>query len=464
MNATQFLLILYARKWLILGVLLSTVVVVAAISLLLPKEYTATTVLIIDTKSKDPLLGQFLPSQLTPAYMTTQADIINSDPVASRVVEGLKLAEIPGTREQFMEDTKGEGEINRWLGELLQRKLKVEHTRVSSLLSIKFTGSDPKFSAIIANAFAKAYIETSLDLRTQPSKQNAFWFERQITQLRADLDQAQQKLTAYQRENSLVDSEERVDVENRKLSSLADQMIAAQSASLDASSRINDGSSMPEVINNPVIQNLKGQLAQGESKLSELSKRVGTNHPGYIQLLAEVGSYKARLASEIVVATRSVSATAGAARRRMGDMGSAFDLQKTKMLALKQQRETGMILARDVGNAQSIYDLALQRYGQSRMEAQSTQNEISVLSPALAPTKPSKPRLIFNVLLAVLFGTLLGVGVCVLVELLDRRVRAGSDVITALGIPVLAELPRKSGVYRLVRRIIGRKRFSMARA
>ncbi|OYY57708.1 MAG: hypothetical protein B7Y50_14840, partial [Hydrogenophilales bacterium 28-61-11] len=50
MNFTQFLLILNARKWIILGVLLFTVAVTAAVSLLLPKEYTATATLIIDSK------------------------------------------------------------------------------------------------------------------------------------------------------------------------------------------------------------------------------------------------------------------------------------------------------------------------------------------------------------------------------------------------------------------------------
>ena len=134
MNFTQFLLILNARKWIILGVLLFTVAVTAVVSLLLPKEYTATTTLIIDSKSKDPFTGQLLPSQMFPGYMATQIDVIKSCQVAQKVVRELKLAENPATREQFMEATEGKGTIEQWLGDLLLKKLDAEPSRESSVI------------------------------------------------------------------------------------------------------------------------------------------------------------------------------------------------------------------------------------------------------------------------------------------------------------------------------------------
>ena len=462
MNFTQFLLILNARKWIILGVLFVTVATTAAVSLWLPKEYTATATLIVDSKSKDPFTGQLLPAQMFPGYMATQVDVIKSPQVATRVVQGLKLADAPGTREQFMEATEGKGSIEQWLGDVLLKKLDVEPSRESSIFRVNFTGTNPEFSAIIANAFAKAYIETNLDLRVAPAKQTAAWFDQQIAQLRDDLDQAQQKLTAYQREKGLVESDERLDVEPRRMAELSAQMIAAQSASYDASSRARDSASMPEVINSPVVQNLKAQVAQGEGKLAELSNRVGANHPDYIRLKAEVDSYKARLANELNTATRGVGATAGAARQRFGELTAAFERQKTRVLGLKQEREEATRLARDVENAQRVYDSALQRYGQTRMEAQSTQTDIAVLTPAVPPTEPSKPRVFLNILLSIFLGTLLGVGTGFFVELLDRRVRSGQDIAAGLDIPVLAEVKKAGGLMANLRRIFRRNRPAVA--
>jgi len=461
MNFTQFLLILNARKWIILGVLLLTVAVTTIVSLLLPKEYTATTTLIIDSKSKDPLTGQLLPSQLFPGYMATQIDVINSNRVASKVVAELKLADSPGTREQFLKATEGKGDINQWLSDLLQKKLHAEPSRESSTISLDFSGADPRFAAAMANAFAKAYIETSLDLRQVPAKQTAEWFDQQIVQLREKLDQAQQKLTAYQREKGIVESEERLDVETRRLGDLAAQMVGAQSSAFDASSRMRDSASLPEVTNNPVVQGLKAQIAQGEGRLADLAKRVGVNHPEYQRTQAEVNSYKAKLATELNTATRGVGATAGAARQRVNELSAAFERQKTKVLGLKQQREEATLLARDLDNAQRIYDSALQRYGQSRMEAQSTQTDIAVLNPAVPPTKPSKPNVFLNILLSLFLGTLLGVGIGFLVELLDRRVRSGQDI-AGLEIPVLAEVTKKGRRLEKLRQLFRRNRPALA--
>lgn len=458
MNFTQFLLILNARKKIILGVLLFTVAITAAVSLLLPKEYTATTTLIIDSKSKDPFTGQLMPLQMFPGYMATQVDIINSSNVASKVVRELKLADNPGTHEQFMLATEGKGDINQWLGDLLLKKLSVEPSRESNAIAINFSGATPQFAAVLANSFAKAYIETSTELRLEPAKQTAAWFDQQIIQLRQKLDEAQQKLTAYQREKGIVESDERLDVETRRMGDIASQMVAAQSVAFDASSRTRDSASLPEVINNPVVQGLKASVSQGEGKLADLAKRVGVNHPDYQRTLAEVNTYKVKLANELNLATRGVGATAGAAQQRYNELNAAFAKQKAKVLGLKQQREEASLLARDVQNAQQIYDAALQRYGQSRMEAQSTQTDIAVLNPAVAPSEPSKPRVFLNILLSLFLGTLLGVGSGFLVELLDRRVRSGHDIAAGLEIPVLAEVTKKGRRLDVLARMFRRNR------
>jgi uncharacterized protein involved in exopolysaccharide biosynthesis len=104
---------------------------------------------------------------------------------------------------------------------------------------------------------------------------------------------------------------------------------------------------------------------------------------------------------------------------------------------------------RDLDNAQRSYDSALQRYGQTQLEAQSTQTEIAVLNPAVPPLKPASPKLLLNLVLAVFLGGMLAVGMAFLMEMLDRRVRDPRDVTDLLGVPVLGVLgaapARRSG-------------------
>jgi succinoglycan biosynthesis transport protein ExoP len=157
MSFSQFLLILRARRWILIATVLLTVSVTLVVSLLLPKTYKATASLLLNYKGMDPVTGLTMPGQLLPGYMATQIDIISSKNVALRVVDRLRLAESPSVVAQFQEATGGKGTVRDWLAELLIAKLDVNPSRESSVVEVGFKGSDPEFVAAVANAFAEEY-------------------------------------------------------------------------------------------------------------------------------------------------------------------------------------------------------------------------------------------------------------------------------------------------------------------
>lgn len=442
MNLTQFLLILRAR-WLVatlaLGVTVATTVIV---SLILPKNYTASVTLVVDSKAKDPVTGVLLPSQLLPGFMATLVDVIQSHNVGLKVVDGLKLADNPAIREKFQEDTEGKGDIRHWLADLLLKKLEVTPSRESSVIQVAFSGTDPGFAAAVANAFAHAYMHTNLELRVEPARQTTAWYDGQVKQLRDNLEKAQAKLSEFQREKGLTVSDERsIDVETARLNELSSQLVAAQSQTYDTSSRQQQSqNALAEVEQNPLIQGMKRDLAASEVKLSDLAQKVGRNHPQYQRAQAEVDSMRSKLESEMRVATRSVGTTAKVAKSRETDIRAALAAQKSRLQTLKKQRDEAAVLIRDVENAQRLYDAALQRYGQTRLEAQATQTDIAVLNPAIPPVEASSPKVLINTLLSIFLGSLLGIGVAFLMEMIDRRVRSEADLTTALDILVLGEI------------------------
>ncbi|MDD5363788.1 MAG: chain length determinant protein EpsF [Gallionellaceae bacterium] len=436
MNFATFVAILRARLWLMVLVLGITVATAAVVSLVLPPSYKATTTIVVDAKSKDPLTGAMIPMQLMSGYAATQVDIISSRNVAAKVVDGLKLAQVPQVKADFQDATEGKGTIRDWLADKLIEKLSVEPSRESSAIGISFQSTDPRFAAVVANGFANAYIETSLELRTEPARQLSTWYQGQLKQLRDSLEQAQTRLSTYQRERGLVASDERLDVETARLGELSSQLVAAQSSSFDAASRQSgDGA---DVMNSGVVQQLRTDLARREADLAQLGQNLGVNHPQYQRTKAEVETLRAKLEAEKKTATRVVTTTASAARERAANLSGALASQKARVLGLKQQRDELSVLQRDVENAQHIYDSALQRYSQTQLESQTTQTEIAILNPATAPIKPDSPKLLLNLILAIFLGGMLAVGVAFLMEMLDRRVRGPQDIVELLGVPVLA--------------------------
>lgn len=441
MNILQFLLILKAHAKLILLTLILSVGLVGGISLLLPKAYTSTASLVVNVRGADPVTGQAMQSQQIAGYLATQVDVIRSPSVALKVVDDLKLDEEAAFKRQFQREVTDQISIREWLANALLRNLEAKPSGGSNVLYVTYKSDNPSRAAQLANAFVQAYIQTNLELKTQPAKQTAAWYNEQLAVLRNNLEKSQEKLSRHQQSKGIVSLDEKLDIETARLAELSSQMVAAQGQTYDSLSIQNNASSASAgVMSNPVIQGLKGELARSESKLSQLSQRVGNNHPEYIRAEAEVNSLREKLAGETNMTRQSINNTLSVARQREGELRAALAAQKAKVLALNANRDAGSVLAREVESAQRIYDQALERFSQTQLEGHAGQTEISVLSSAAVPLAPSTPNVRLNVALSVIFGILLGVGLAVIREMLNRRVRSIYDVVAVLDIPVLGVL------------------------
>lgn len=446
MTFSQFLSILKARWIAAFLVLVLTVGTTVGVSLLLPKNYTASAAVVLDVRSPDPIAGMVLGAMAMPAYMATQVDIIQSDRVAQRVVQGLRLTENPETRQQWQEATGGKGNFEAWLAELLKKKLDVKPSRESNVINIGYTSPDPRFAAALANAFVRSYMDVSIGLRVSPAKQYNEFFDARGKELREALEQAQSKLTTYQKTSGILATDERFDVENQRLNELSSQLVALQALSAESTSRStqarNQADQLGDVINNPVVAGLRADLSRQEARLMEMNSKLGDAHPQVVELRANIAELRQRIDGE----TRRVSGSVGINntinKAREGEVRGALEAQRAKVLALKQQRDEALVLMKEVETAQRAYDQVVARASQTNLESQNTQTNISILTPATEPADHSSPKLLLNALLSVFLGTLLAVGFALVRELMDRRVRTVEDLSEGLGLPVLGALPK----------------------
>src|SRR5262245_14878606 len=105
----------------------------------LPRSYDSTVSLLLDNRDEQSLAGP-QPSIPEPTgFMQTQMDIINSQRVANRVVDDLKLADNPRTQEAFKE-SDARGTIQDWIGAGLLSKLKVSSSQ-SSVIQLTYTAA-----------------------------------------------------------------------------------------------------------------------------------------------------------------------------------------------------------------------------------------------------------------------------------------------------------------------------------
>jgi len=459
MNPRQILLILRLRWLIVLGTLLAAMALALVISLLLPKQYTAETSLLLDIKT-DPLVATLAPSFATPSYIATQTEILQSDRVAGRVVKMLGLAQNAKAVEQWREETEGRIPLETYFGTLLQKGLKIEPGRGSSLLTISFTGTDPKFAAAGANTFARAYLDTSVELRVDPAREYARFFDERIKQLRTELESAQERLSAFQQKRGIVVTNERMDQEVSRLTSLEAALGTALAEQADTSSRTTNsgGDSSTDVLSSGAVQNLKGELARAQTQLTEISAKFGSNHPQRIEIEARIAELRQQLSAEM---SRVGRGTAGVNRnvlQKIAELRNLVENQKRAVLTMRSQRDEAAVLLRDVDTAQRAYDAVAQRRTQLANEAQAEQTPARVLSPATEPLSPSKPNIVKNTLVGLILGMLGGVGLAFLLEYIDRRVRSADDLVAYSDVPVLGVMSDTAGRSRHAPRLAHQRR------
>lgn len=427
------------QRWrLELFVFLAVLGLVAIWTVISPKSYVATSSLLFDEPSIDPVQGiQTTGQDSINGLLSTQSDVISSAVVAANVVSSLQLA-TPEVVARWQAATGGTGDVNTWYGQELVKKLLVSPDRGSRVLRLQYSSSDPNYAAAMSNAFASSYLDTRLKLRTDPARTYSRWFQDRTTEVRENLQKAQARLTAFKRETGIVDTGA-INAEAARLSELSNQLTSAEAASAALNSRAgNNVTQSSDVQMSPLVQSLRSQIAVKDAQLSQMKTSLGPNHPDMLALKAELAELRSKLAIEISTSTRAVQVASNAANSTEGELRGKLNSQRGRMLSLSADNAQLEVLQRDVDTAKAAYEAVAARLQTMRLQSVAPETNVRQLDFATPPLLPSSPNVPLRLLLGTVLGVLLASGVGLALELWRPRVRTTSGVTGMIGVPVLA--------------------------
>lgn len=439
MSLFQLFTILRARRGLAGMILLGTIALALVWVVLRPTSYTARAPVLIDARP-DPVNStpQYGPL-VTPAFVSTQIDIVKSDRVAERVAQMLPADQPPLAK--LRDQAKKKPAPQAWVAHQLQQRLEVKPARESNIINISWTGGTPGEAARVANAFAQAYLETNLELRTDPAKKYADWFEEQVKASREKLEQAQAKLSAFQQQSGILSADERGDFETARLTELSQQLMAVQGRGRRGG--INSGA----VMESPLVNNMRADVAKLEAKVQEGSATMGSAHPAMQRMQAELSAMRSRLASESSRVGSAADSSFAANKARERELQQALAEQKTRVLSLNKQRGELSLLQRDVDTAQKAYEAVSASAAQSRLQSLTNQTNVMRLASAVEPLNPTGLSGVQALLVAAVVGLLLAIATVLLLELLNRRIRSVEDLSSVTRLPILATVPAAASAF-----------------
>jgi len=451
MSLHQLFSILRARRAAAGLILLVTLALALAWVLIRPDTYKAVAPVLVDVRT-DPVGGTALQGMVAPSYMATQIDIVKSERVAERMLQLLPADQDPVKR--WKEESLRKKAPQAWLAHKIQGYLEVKPARESNIINVAWVGRTPAEAALVANAFAQAYLDVSLEIKTNPAKRYAEWFDDQVKASRERLQQAQDKLSAFQQQSGIVSADEKGDFETARLTELSQQLS-------NLHSRPRGG---PAADTNPVVATLRADVARLEAKVSEGAATMGSAHPAMQRMQAELGALRSRMAAESGHAGASAEAVARSVKQREQELEKAIDAQKAKVLALTRERGQLAVLQREVDSANKAYEAVSASAAQSRLQSLANQTNMVRIASAVEPTEKAGLSGLQTMVVAGIGGILLAIAGVLLLELGNRRIRSVDDLAMVTRLPILATVPTAGALITPLRLGNAPRRLSLARS
>jgi len=425
---------------LIVTVVLSLTVLVMA---LLPRTYTAMVTLMVNYEVNDPLNGKELPVGQINSYIATQVELMRTPELLLAVVDRLHLDQ----RKEYAQGyANGNGTLREWVAAKLNKTLAIYRGQQGSqLIYVTYSANDRDEAAEVANTVAQIYKEQDYLRSTGPPSERTKRYALQLDELKTKVDQAQKGVTAFYQRNGLIDQGDKANVDVALLSTLEGRLVEAQNERRIADARVSgDQSVSDQVLSSTEVQSLKKALAEQELQLAKLNWIYTPQHPEIMELQSLIAATRRSLTTALRSYSANASAGLSVAQRLEQNLQRAVGDQRAKVLATGQLHDEAAKYLLALQSAQTVYKRALEGYDQIMFASSGNYTNVALVSRATPPVKASKPRMLRGLFLGAVLAGMLGLGIPLIYEFFNRRVRCRDDLERHHGIPVLMEFGRLS--------------------
>lgn len=461
------------HKWVIVGSVVGCLLLGVAATLLMQPLYTSQTLLQIDREASKVLnVEGLMPAEALTGdeFLTTQVGLLKSETLARRVVQSLNLGQDPAflrmagqdlpeqrRQEKDADRAKSAASLESELTQALMRNTSVTQQRGSRLVSIAFTSPDPALSARVTNALAANFVTTSLERRFEASSYARTFLEERLRQVKQKLEETEKELVAYAARQQIINvatesgSGPTADGATQSLtasnlSALNSALTAAKAERIKAEQRWRQAQSTPvlsllEVLGDPTVQRLRQDRATLAGAYQQKLKIYAPDFPEMQQLQAQIDEIDRQINAVANANLSSIRSQYEIALKQERSFADQVEKLKGSFMDLRERNIQYTILQREVDTNRTLYEGLLQRYKEVGVAGGLGSNNISIVDRALAPDRPSSPKPLINLAIALLLGLGLGAGVTVLLELLDESIRTPDDVVAKLGLTLVGAIP-----------------------
>ena len=479
------------RARLVLAFPILLAAIVAIVVMLIPNRYDASALVQIDPRQKSITnIDGVIPDMKgdTPS-VESEVEIVQSRPIVLKVIEVLDLRNDPefstptlterisslfglspaqdtsrsrapaappdGIAEILDVDAPGQTQPRTdEIADAFIQKLRVSRVRNTLLIEIRFSARDAAKAARIANTVAEVYLQDQIESRARGSATAARMLESKIDEMRRDVATAERKVEQWKADHSVYDSEGQ-ELSEKQLARLMEQTVIAKNATSEARAKYEHaqslarrgdaGTTLADVLQSPTVRLLKEQLANATRKCAELGTKYGPKHPEILKANAERADAQAQLNAEIARLIDNLKNEVQVAESRERQLAQTLNDLKEQQVVTKDRSFELKALERDAATSKQLFEALLARYKQTS-ETQGFQlPDVRIIEKADAPLFPASPKRRQLILMSAIAGTILGIAVALLFELLSPGLTRRDDIERVFDMAHLSSVPTPAG-------------------
>ncbi len=449
---TDFRAIYYAireRLWIVVLVMLLIATAAAVYVSKAPLIYAAQAVLMVEQDQAkvvkiDAVTNENLSSV---ELLNTMLQSIQSRVVLQRVVDHLKLHEdaafLKGTK---LSSTSLEGALG-----MVKQALRVTLRKGTRLVDVVVEHQDPEVARKVSDGVVAEFLRYRFEQKAANTTiANKFLFD-ESQRLKEQLQKSEEALQRYKVENNAASLEESQNTVTRALQATSERLNEARAERMRLEgdvARVKEFVGkpkelllLPSVASHPSVAAINASIAEKEAEIGGITQRYKAKHPKYIAAYAQLASLREQRDQVVVNASNLLGASFRSAQEIEKEFIRALQEQEKRTLELNQKAIPYNALTRELESTRTMYDSVLTRLKETDVTKELDQTPVRVIESAIAfgPVRPDKKKILISGLLG---GLAAGMGLAFGVSLLDTSLKTVDETEQALGLPVLAAVPR----------------------
>ena len=334
------------------------------------------------------------------------------------------------------------------LGEILRPRVAPYIQKGPTIMRIPVTHRDPEAAALIANRYARKYIDFNIDIAMTGTNSAIVFLRNQAEETRKEVEEAERNLQQYRAKYNMAALGENQNVVLKKVASLGESLVAGQISQVNLQAQLDkvetylrEKRDFQEVS----FINSFGSIAATRTEITQLlairrlmDERYLEEHPRMKENSLALASARERLASDLDLAVAELRSRTAFATEYVTKLKSELANAENDARALDQISVDYKFLEQHAATKKGTYQAIMNRLNDANISAQMENTNIKIFDRAYIPSTPINPLQGQTAAKAFALGLLLLLGIPLGLGLIDSRVKSAADIEDKLGVPLLA--------------------------